>query len=175
MNKELLKLIANSIRGINNIMDNIACGGCAVFAHALGRELQRNNIPVNIVSLGMWPSADPSGVVERIRNSGGIHSASDLHSNEVLMYHVLVEIEVEGELIYLDSYGINHIQPDDSINFHGYSLYIDGRMTLEECGIISSLEDGWNPTFDRRNIPTVYEFVNSTVNTIFNSSQLELH
>lgn len=177
MNKNLINSIAQNLTDINHVIPNLNRGGCGVFAHALGSELEKNGFDVKIISLGFSrPFFNPNDIVENLKRTNKEVSPYTLHQNGMGLCHLLVEVNDGDERIYLDSNGINvPVEEDDVIEFQDRCFFIDGRMSVEDCGIIANIESGWNNAFDRTFVPKVYDFVKKKLSKIIRPNQLQLN
>jgi len=181
MNKNLINSITEKISKINSTIPNINRGGCGIFAHALGAQFEKNGLKVNIVSVSVSVSSvervqqNPNKIIKKLRdNNIDISPRNLFYCGDLSLSHMLVEV-IDGNVsLYFDSNGKCDII-NNKLNFCKTSGFIECRMSLEDCRIISEIEDGWNNTFDRASIPKVYEFVKKTINKVFMSKQLELN
>jgi len=176
MNTNLINSIARNLKEINRIVPNLNYGGCAVFAHALGAELEKNGFKTNIVSIGFFlPENDPNSIVKNLKRNNAEITPDSLHQNGMGLCHLLVEVIDGGECYYLDSNGINVPVDENAIIFQDRRLFIDGRMSIEDCGTIANIEYGWNERFDRQFIPMIYDYVKMKLSKFFRPNQLQLN
>ena len=177
MLENLINSATEKLNKINHIVPNLNCGGCGIFAHALGAELQSAGINCKVVSLGPdKPKEAPDKIVERLKSNGELTPKS-CHDNGIQIWHLMVEVKNEkGVNFYIDSTGVKYSDDNGRIHFAGRGCYIDGRMSIEDCKTISDIVHGWNSRFDRSFIPKIYDFVKRRVQTILakNSGQLTL-
>jgi hypothetical protein len=153
---------------ISKIIPDINYGGCGVFAHALGKQLNQKNIDNKIIGLGtlLRIECGPDEMIEKTYKYHSELTAETLHRTGADVMHLMVEVEVDSRFYLVDSTGIY-----EDINRHPLfgerNLKIDTRMTVDECGILASNAKGWNSRFDRSFIPKIYDFIRSRTTEVF--------
>ena len=142
---------------------DINYGGCGVMAGIVGEILEQLGIPVEVVTpadgVEGW-GVPPKEARERLQAEywGDDWTVCDWDANGLYRSHLAVRFWLGGKL---HTWDINGLLCSD--RFYGRSK--DGEpshvadypfgegMTVQECIEISSTHDGWNSTFNRRQIP----------------------
>lgn len=173
-----LNILINKLKQINTVFPKLNSGGCGVYAHAVGLQLEKLGYDINIISLGINYDYDSNRKIKELRRNNSEFSPTILHRNNIGLYHVLVEVidKENNESIVIDSNGENKIEllhEKECIHFQDMGLYVDARITLKECKLISDYKEGWNAMFDRSQIARVYEYVNHIFNITFNRNELQ--
>lgn len=146
---------------------DINSGGCGVMAGIVGEILEQQGIPAEVVT----PSDDAEGwgvppkeARERLLAEywGGDWTARDWDENGLYRSHLAVRFWLGGKLYTWDSNGLLCSDKLFGRNKWGEPTHVADYpfgegMTVQECIEISSISDGWNSTFDRRQIPLMRE------------------
>lgn len=156
-----LKDAADLQRRLENLGDAITAnvdapnyGGCGVIAGCVGRALQKLDVLCEVVTPVGWGSEPAAAVRANVTHPG---SARDWDNNGLSRKHLAVRFRYAGATYCWDSDGLY----EGASKFGGYSTtteFGDG-LTVSECVKISSRQAGWNPDFDRKQIPLVKHLV----------------
>lgn len=134
--------------------ERINLGGCCVVAGYLGLFL-RHHVPTRIRVSGYGEVVDLHEVRDNTNNS---LDKDDWDCEGVAWYHVVVEFEHEGKLYRVDSDGVQEAEGE---RFDGRPLY-SGDITISEAIAFGRQAWGWNPDFDRDQIPDMRRTITRT-------------
>lgn len=147
-------------------MYDINWGGCGVMAGIVGEILELLGVPVEVVTSSDY-GCSPAEARQRLywnieAENGGRWDNSAWDSEGVSRSHLAVRFMLGGDLYTWDSDGL--IKSDKYFGRRGcgepshVADYPFGEgMTVAECVHISSVPQGWNSTFNRRQIPQMRE------------------
>lgn len=150
--KRLNKLGAD----INERFPYINWGGCCVFASRVGRHLERiaDSVVVRIGNdYGEW---NANQRVDEIRPHIARNVPREWNKFGVHFAHVIIEFVYAGRKFHYDSLGVT--KPDTHTKMGRYPL-IAGGLTVGEATELCARQSGWNPCFDRDNIPAIEEMI----------------
>lgn len=126
-------------------------GGCAVYAHLVGRQLGKLGIPYCGI-VGDWCQHDLDNARNNIRNP---RHKYEWNSAGVDFGHVGIEFFYNEKPYWYESdYGVK--TPDQG--FCGLDV-ANGRLMPMELRGIALEAKGWNWSFDRRQIPRVRSLI----------------
>ncbi len=148
---------------------DINSGGCCVAAAHVAYQLKyRHNIPVR-VRVENWYDDGPNNidVVRTHLENTAMATTRDWNSNGIRFAHVIAEFDYGDTTYHFDSNGLATRQfvggGDGRIEVSGISqsaLY-EGALTVEEALVLASKQDGWNPCFDRKDIPKLMNLISA--------------
>ena len=149
-------------------MYDINHGGCGVMAGIVGEILESLGVPVEVVTsshCGCSPAKARRRLYWDIEDEHDVrwdNSAWD--SAGVNRSHLAVRFMLGRDMYTWDSDGLiksgKYFGRDDCGKPTHYAKYPFGEgMTVAECVYISSCGQGWNRTFNRRQIPQMREIV----------------
>ena len=139
---------------VNAKYRSINYGGCAVYAAIVGKELQALGVEVKVLVGGGWSSNPAVSVDEARKNVKKIGRKTDWHENNISFGHVGLEFFWKRRKYHYDSNGAH--KPQKTLD--GSTIH-KGRMTLEECTAIAAEPQGWNTSFNRRQIPALRRMI----------------
>lgn len=144
---ELLRRLVNLRATIDASVENINYGGCGVIAAAVGKALIALDVPCDVLT--PWrPAAEVRG---NVKKTG---SARDWSSNGLSRSHLVIRFRIDGETMTWDTAcGIKG--PHDVGNYKTGGAEFGDGLTIRECTAMCARQAGWNPDFDRRQIPMV--------------------
>ena len=139
-------------------------GGCGVMAGIVGEILEFLGVPVEVVTFshhGCSPAKARERLYWNIENDVR-WDASAWDSAGVNRSHLAVRFMLGRDMYTWDSDGLiksgKYFGRDDCGEPTHYAKYPFGEgMTVAECAYISSCEQDWNSTFNRRQIPQMRE------------------
>jgi len=148
--KQNLNKLADKIR-----MDfpDINRGGCCVFAALVAKALQ-HYYPTRVVAF----NSSPQFSIDEVRAKVTKNSCKEWDRNGIDFNHIVIEFTDpdDGDKVYhLDANGV--FIADGSIS--SYLTQVKGHLTIKEACEIASLPDGWNPEFNRNNIPKIDKII----------------
>lgn len=129
-------------------------GGCCVYAAMIGQKLQELGVTCSVIVAGYGEGTN----VEHVRaNLSDAEAGSMQHWNRNGVYfgHVGVEFVIDGLVYHYDSSGT--AKPGEH---HGLRRQYAGRITVEDAAKLAATGRGWNPSFDRDQIPEIRKAVN---------------
>lgn len=152
-------------RRVNELTDNrVNYGGCCVYAAAVAERLQELGLKhvECIASVDDW--FDHVGAVEDARNNliadevyaEGENGPLDWGYAGLSLHHIAVRFKHNGRWYTHDSDTVIHGR--DTFGKNGYGATPDGLTPLEARAMADD-PDGWNSTFDRRDIPAIRRLV----------------
>lgn len=152
---DLRRRLENLGGAITEHIDRPNYGGCGVIAGKVGRALQALDVLCEVVTpVGGW-NQEPAAVVRSNVTRPG--SCKDWDRNGLSRMHLAVRFRYRGATYCWDSEALY----EGGSVFGPYSTtaeFGDG-LTVSECVKLSSRQAGWNPDFDRRQIPLVAHLV----------------
>lgn len=131
-------------------------GGCGVLTYILARQLAKATTP-HIMICSKNINCD--GIIEEMANKGLPIS----HLFEIGIHHMWVEFEVNGDVYAVD---IDGIVSADKMRMR-WGNPINFNPTIRDAYSLSISTNGWNPTFDRDQIPEIKRFINKKLNKLF--------
>lgn len=146
--------VSNTIERVNN-------GGCAVFASHVAYHLKYvRGVKEVVVRAGDYDSHGGRLSVDAARKKVKKSNAlpCDWNSAGVFFSHVIVEFTYRKKKYHYDSHS-GVVSETRETHYGEYPLY-KGGMTVEEGLAIASTPIGWNPTFNRKNIPRMIKLIN---------------
>ncbi len=149
------------LKGLGNELEdkfyNINLGGCCVIADLIGEHLQNFTDTKVVVFNGWSGTIDLDEVRKDIEATMGDPNDKNLWDAEGCGFgHVLLEIESDGTFYLVDSEGVH-----DSLSYSEFSNRDDGYLTLDEARNMGNQVEGWNDSFDRRQIPQIRETIDN--------------
>lgn len=150
----------------NDCFDALNEGGCAVYAALVARALLNRGIPArgrvaDRYNLGK----NTVSVVRELLGQQGIDTARanarDWNVKGIDFTHVLVEFDYRGKTYLCDSNFVDS-KPREIEPTCGAPL-LPGSLSIAELEAIAADECGWNPWFDRDNIPALQQIISATL------------
>lgn len=139
---------------ILNQFPNINDGGCCVFAALVAQELKEFcDVKVVVFSTSL-------SNIEDVRPNISNYTCAEWERNGIAFNHIVLEIyaqiipENPTNVWHYDATGI--FSTDRSMN-SGRSPV--GYLSIAECIELANDPIGWNPTFDRRDIPIIQKII----------------
>lgn len=135
---------------------DINCGGCCVFAALIGKYLEKQGIPVRIRAASM--DGDNGANLTEIRKEIRRNNIFVWENYGVEFNHVIVEFDYKGETYHCDATGVHY---EDSVD-PAFGWYLqDGYISVKDAAELAKAKSGWNPTFDRKLIPSLRKMVDN--------------
>lgn len=164
---ELKRRLRRLSRALNTqTLGDINCGGCGVMAGIVGEILELLGIPVEVVTPVEYDwCVTPKEARKRLQAKywGSKNwTAHDWDNNGLYRLHLAVRFQMRGKTYTWDSDGLLCSDKFFGRRYCGEPSHVanypfgDG-MTVAECVHISSTPNGWNPRFDRLQIPLMRE------------------
>lgn len=159
--KHLIEKTLEKMKYVNTVIPNLNSGGCGVFAHALAAELEYKGLKpkIAVIANNHLPKLSDD-FAEKVLKEKNTLTARELNASGADIAHMMVYLEEEG--LYIDSEGV-YTSLSES-NWSGYKHQFN--MSIEHTEIIVESPDGWNPRFDRKFIPKIYQLVFSAVDKV---------
>lgn len=142
---------------VKNCVSDINRGGCCVLAAAVGAELVKRGLEVDIVVMRTWESSlfgqmDIDEVDKHIKDK---NDPIEWQDNGIFFAHVGVRFKLDKWYVF-DSDAINEgrtrlSKPAEPI--------LKGSFSVEQALEFSKIKAAWNDTFDRKQIPLVKKLV----------------
>ena len=133
---------------------NINHGGCCVFAALVATELVNQGIKVAGI-VASYSSRKCERTIEQIKADLKKNTLDEWEYNYVTFSHVGLELTINGKKRHYDTNGVTCVKR--TLNY--MPLY-NGRLTHTDL-ISLSRRKGWNPAFNRREIPELRKLVKS--------------
>lgn len=148
---------------------DINSGGCCVAAAHVAYQLKyRHNIPV-CVRVECW-GEDEMGDIDVARSNvenTALATTHDWNSNGIRFWHVIAEFEHNGNTYHFDSKGLAKVAflecggTISELSGISENVLYKGALTVEEALVLASKQDGWNPCFDRKDIPKLMNLISA--------------
>ncbi len=138
----LLSDVKDKVPLINN-------GGCAVIAALLANYLTPVVDDIKVVSCG-WSSMN-SGDIDEVRSNIRNNSVLEWNMQGIDFTHVWVEFKWKNRWYAVDACGI----VSRSRMYKTWGKPYSGSFTIDEINELANQSHGWNPMFDRQNIPFI--------------------
>ena len=131
-------------------------GGCCVYAAMIVSALHKHKIKAEGIvaswsALGMNRAGQS---IDTVREAVKKNKICEWQDNGISFSHVGVEFEVDGKKYHYDSKGAKRAKRE----FDGMPIY-KGRLKLQEMRGLAGRKEGWNDTFDRKDIPALRQLV----------------
>lgn len=153
--KPLNRLVRELGRKILAQYPTMDCGGCGVYAAALGEQLQlagAQDVSVWAAALDGYLDVDIGEARRRIKNHASVRAWA---RQGVQFVHLGVEYTWDSQTWHVDSIRMEQIYPDQDL----FGLVYAGRLTLDETRALVAQPKGWNCQFDRSLIPAIQRSV----------------
>ena len=148
---DLLETIDALCNHIDDSVDKINSGGCAVFAACMGKRLmQYGEVRIAV------GCDDGDTTIDDARDGVLFNTTGEWNENGVFFNHIVVEFKYEGKMYHIDSSGVHK---ESHFTHLGSFPILDGRLTVAECGEIAGSSEGWNWMFNRAAIPRIQRMV----------------
>lgn len=149
--KSVFKALRKIQKDVSHIHD-MNYGGCGVFAYIVGEELKKIGWEVDIVT----PSYGRGGIPSKIRRYVKNNSPDEWSRNGLSRAHLAVRFKTPKGVVYT--------YDSDCLNRGGSKFgwfewlceYPFGEgLTVEETKEMCKTGEGWNQTFNRKQIPEI--------------------
>jgi len=148
----------------NDVMErypDLNKGGCCVYAAMIVAALKKHDITARgiVASYGArkpgWLTTDIA-TINKARKNIQKNTLQEWQENGISFAHVGVEFSINGVKKHYDSSGVRAAgrKLDDM------PIY-DGRLEYKELRAVAAKKDGWNTSFNRRDIPALRKLVKS--------------
>jgi hypothetical protein len=146
----------------NDVMErypNINYGGCCVYAAMITAALKKHGIEAKgiVASYGAgkpkWMSKDIA-TINKARKNIQKNTIHEWQMNGISFAHVGVEFKIDGKKKHYDSEGV---RPASKV-LDKMPIYA-GRMEYIELRALAGKKDGWNTSFNRKDIPALRKLV----------------
>ena len=149
--------INNILRNADDKFNYINYGGCGVMAYILARQFSKVTQTRIVSNCGR---ANAINIVRKeIANNTMV--IDDLYN--IFINHAWVEFKVNGRWYGVDSDGIRKMKDMHIVNGKPAA----GGFSIKEMHLININKIGWNPQFDRGQIPGMKRMINRKLNKIF--------
>lgn len=156
--RKLFKILRDLQAYMQDHHEYVNYGGCCVYAAMIAEKLQGLGLEVEVVTpvMGRWYQ-NASVVRKLVKNVALKH---DWNDNGLSTNHVAVRFKTRAGNVYTyDSDALIR----GSTFFGGQMDRTDPKfgtgLTVQEAKAFASKQDGWNRTFDRKQIPTIQKAV----------------
>lgn len=153
-----------------NVMDKhptINWGGCCVFASRVAKRLEGVVERVAVRVGNDYGEYYDGQHLDHVRNNIQKNTPRQWNRHGIYFAHVIVEFDYRGRTYHYDALGAKKAR--NSTNMHGYPI-IDGELTVQEATELANVKAGWNPSFDRAEIPYVEKLINDAFDAIEKAS-----
>lgn len=152
----MINRIKSICKNVNSEIEHMNSGGCCVFASIITPYLMELGLKPKI-RVANWNHKQP--MIGSIRKKIDTNDIKQWNSNDVSFGHVVVEVTCNDSKYLVDSKNVmlktGHIEPTCNMKM------MRGELKLNEAVAISSKQSGWNPRFDREQIPRLRALVHS--------------
>ena len=124
---------------------NMNFGGCCVFASLFAKRMIDLIPTIKIVVEDRVTGNSCS--IDDVRNNIENNTVNDWYDNGIDFTHVLIQFEYQGEIFWYDANGIH----TDMVEFE----LVDGYLGILEALELVNDNEGWNPSFNRKDIPNI--------------------
>jgi len=150
--------IENCLRRISEVVneevESLNSGGCAVFAVELAKRLQAIGEAVNIRVYNYSP-VDVEHVERTYFNDSKPESSKEWCANNVHFVHVVVEW---GDRLW-DSE--SEVYTSNGERWKGWYVLAEGNISMSAIEVLANHRSNWNPTFDRKQIPRLLQIMDN--------------
>jgi len=157
------KLLSENLKGINELLNSIASGGCGLFAYLLELNLKSVGIDSKIVLVdcGGMGKSDVKGFIGENKDINEAYRTSLKNRNSGYWCHSHIAVEYDGTIY--DNDGICE-----------YRAISEG-IEPEIMASMVEQESEWNPSFRRSNQDVdCKEIINTFLKTLFTENNLSL-
>jgi hypothetical protein len=171
--KTLLQKALERMQYVNTVIPNLNSGGCGVFAHAMASELEHKGFKPKVAvlankSFGYLEDDFVEEIIEHVLDGKEEKlTAKVLNDSGSDIAHMMVYLEEED--LYIDSEGVYECLGESDWSSYKHQF----NMSVEHTGLIVSKTPGWNPTFNRKFIPKIYDIVFNAVNKAIKGTELQ--
>ena len=146
--------VRDFLRKFDDTFEDINWGGCAVSAAILARHLLPHVDNLKIAAYDNWRSTENN--VERARRKVKHNTVRDWNAAGIAFSHVWIEFEWNGRWYALDSDGMR-----SRFAMHEqWGIPFEGSFTVQEMNVLTRHQRGWNPMFERDQIPAMRKYAN---------------
>lgn len=157
------------MKEVNKKIDDINCGGCCVAAAIIAEHLRTKNIPVKIVVLNDWGSSRSLTKIRKERQKANgnkqLLTNGEWCRGGVSFDHVVVIMTWYGRQYVIDVES-GCVIKKKYLQDMGYKI-TSGQFTQKEAEYLANSSDGWNPWFDRGQIPRMYKIIKQGMESIY--------
>jgi hypothetical protein len=157
-NMDLLYVLDTLGQRINRWYESINAGGCCVYAAIIGAELEKRGIETRIIVAAYGAKNNIEEVKNKLKNPGNMQEWED---NNVWFNHVGVEFKYNDIWYHYDSDGTHRKRA----MLKEFKIY-PGRLAPAEAWTVACDENGWNDSFNRRQIPSLKRHVKKYLATM---------
>lgn len=164
---ELLKNLRGLAKALRDECTSINHGGCGVVAGIVGAHLERLGVPVEVITPHIvgnrWGGLPPAVVRATIEEVywGDMHDYPAQPWDNAGLYrnHLALRFRSNGRTYTWDSEGTirsaTYFGKKHGQYWHRAEYKFGLGLTIQECAEMSSTREGWNSTFNRRQIPAI--------------------
>ena len=140
---------------------HINCGGCCVYAAMVVAALKKHDIEGKGIVASYWAGSPgwmstDVATIDKARKKIQKNDINEWQSNGISFAHVGVEFTVDGVKRHYDTDGVRKAgKLLDSMPIY------TGRMEYIELRALAGSKKGWNPSFNRKDIPALRRLVKS--------------
>jgi hypothetical protein len=164
---KLIKQLKTLGKQTLDIIPEINSGGCCVFAAVVARRLDNLGIEVKVVTVDLEDECSGPFDIDQVRKNvlivapkGKVNTKEQWQRQGLSFFHVGVVFKWRGRWY---SYDTSKVSRDPTTLGRWSYPVARGSLTIEEAEAFAAKEDGWNPCFDRDDIPTVHELVATNI------------
>jgi hypothetical protein len=151
---ELIERLNKMGKVVNRRFPYVNNGGCCVFAAIVGQILVQKGIPVKGIVAAWRASLDDTKPIYEIRKRVQSNLVEDWERHGLCFSHVGLEFKHDGQKWHYHSKGAQKAGKE----FDNMPVF-RGRLTVDEMAELAGTDNGWNPTFDRNEIPRMYSVI----------------
>lgn len=154
--KELLRRLRKLSKAITLHIDRVNWGGCAVVAGLAGKHLQAQGVMVEVVTSIGWGGMPAGKIRHRVSNT---KDPQDWSNNGLSRSHLAIRFRSGRRTYTWDSDGVlAGAGVFGKAKTATTPAFGDG-LSVQECIEMSRTGRGWNPDFDRKQIPMLRHLV----------------
>lgn len=156
----LIDEVDDLCRKINKRVNRINSGGCAVFAALMGQCLEQ----YGRVGIAVGTDERKTASIDKARKNIEENVVDEWNDNDVWFAHIVIEFEYQGNKYHVDSTGVHDVS---MLTHCGEYTILKGRLTVHEVTELASQTHGWNYAFERSQIPTIKQLIDSGFKKMF--------
>jgi len=153
----IIDLLNNVAKRVSANVFGVNWGGCCVFASLVAERLQHLMPDMQIVVI------DHDGWVldlDKVRPQIEHNDPFTWRDNGVFFNHI-IQFVLDGKKYHYDSKGVQ------TAGNSGYYDILLGSLTVAEATELAETPTGWNPAFDRHQIPEMRRIINEAFDVAF--------
>jgi len=146
---DLIKLLSDVAKRVNEKIPGINSGGCCVFAAEVYPYLKGLGLKpkIRVADRFIVKECTIEKVRRKVNDRGNI---DDWNDNGLWFGHVVCEFEYKGKSYFFDSKKV-YVKKEECEGVLKFNLY-KGNLTYNEGVMLASSSRGWNRSFDRKQI-----------------------